>query len=373
MGSRKEKKSDNGPVRPNPENWGYNPGYFGSRLTVNSLESQMSSRSRRRRRRSSRSHRDSDSSVGRRVWIGVIALALIYMGTLGAMILWKKVIKPAFASPAVQAPADTPEKPGEPSGTVAVPDGAPVRELVDQAKKSRKMIDDAQRLVRNNDPVSAEAKFREASLLMPEALVILEGWADSLRKNQRWGEARDVLKRALAIAPESTSIRIALADTCRQLQEYEDALLLAEWTLVDQPYDETAHQLIAEVSDVREDYAKSIIHWQKLSSLDSANQNAKNGLGQAYMKSGRPVDAQRIFQRVIQEDPGNTQAYYYLTVCYIQQGDGPEAMAALSRSVERFGNTFVQTWTLGKEFDPLREDPAFKTMFPDKPPEPEAM
>lgn len=364
MPSRRSKKRDTAATRSNPDNWGYNPGYFGGgRLTVQSLENEMHSGSTRRRRsrRSSRRKSEEESGVGKKIWIVVAAAVFLYAAFLGFMLLWSKVIKPAAPVAAVQV---------EPSAkaSVAAVTKDPVvvvtaSGMIHDLERSQTLAEDARRFARSGNTIAAETKFAEAARLTPNVFTLLQEWANVLRENKKWVEARDILIRAVSMAPESTGVRMALADTYAQLRQNDDALAMAEWVLEDQPYAEEAHRIAAEISVLRGQHEKAMRHWQKLVSLDSNNHAAENNLGVAFMALNRIDDALKAFNNVMRDEPGNSQAYYYMTQAFIQSERWDEAVSTLTRSVDRFGYAFVQSWTMGSEFDPIRDQAAFARLF----------
>lgn len=330
---------------------------------MQSLENEMHSGSTRRRRsrRSSRRKSEEESGVGKKIWVVVAAAVFLYAAFLGFMLLWSKVIKPAAPVAAVQV---------EPSAkaSVAAVTKDPVvvvtaSGMIHDLERSQTLAEDARRFARSGNTIAAETKFAEAARLTPNVFTLLQEWANVLRENKKWVEARDILIRAVSMAPESTGVRMALADTYAQLRQNDDALAMAEWVLEDQPYAEEAHRIAAEISVLRGQHEKAMRHWQKLVSLDSNNHAAENNLGVAFMALNRIDDALKAFNNVMRDEPGNSQAYYYMTQAFIQSERWDEAVSTLTRSVDRFGYAFVQSWTMGSEFDPIRDQAAFARLF----------
>ncbi len=371
MPSRRSKKRETATTRANPENWGYNPGYFGGgRLTVQSLENEMHTGTRRRRsRRSSRRKSEDESSVGKKIWIVVAVLAFLYVGFLGFMLIWSKVIKP---TPAPAPAVTSSESVSSPTGVAASKENpvaeVSAAEMIGDMERSKILAEDARRFARTGNLMAAETKFTEAAKLTPHVFTLLQEWANVLRENKKHDEAKDVLIRAVSMAPDSTGVRLALADTYVQLRQNDDALAMAEWVLEDQPYAEDAHRIAAEISVMRGQHEKAMRHWQKLVGLDSNNHTAENNLGVSLMELNRIDEALKAFNNVIRDEPGNSQAYYYMAQAYIQGERWNEAVATLTRSVDRFGQAFVLSWINGSEFDPIRNQESFVRLFPQQAP-----
>jgi Flp pilus assembly protein TadD len=357
----------------------------GGRLTVQQLEQQLHPRSgtvsggsgegaaRRRSRSRSRSRRRGDlaQSGGRLLWFSIFIVVAIYLAVLFLNTLSpdkKKAKATAPAKPAASAAASVASVP-EPVLPAVRPvtgegdDGPPVTETVATLRRAQSLATEGRRLLRDRQYAPAEMKFEEAAALSPYVFDILNDWAVALREQKRIAAARDVYLRALAVQPEAIPVRIALAELYAQLGRHEDALELARWVLEKEAYSEEAHQLAAEAYTSKQDYTRAASHWQKLVALNANNQVARNKLGDAQLKTGQLPQAIRTFEGIIRDDPGNSQAYYYLAVAFMQRGEADLAVDVLSRASARFGQQFVVAWTRSRDFDALRDHDRFTRTF----------
>ncbi len=351
----------------------------GQRFTVHDVEQKIRSSSRRREFSSTRSRREQrreESTLDKYIWFAVAAIAAVYLGFL-ALTIVRPAGRPAIDSvppvPVIAAPEPVAALPeASETETSPVAEQAPVvdtipmlrmEETVAALKKADALYVDARRLARDRHFGEADAKFAEAVSLTPGRFNLLLDWSKSLQEQKRWAAARDQLIKAVGVEPDSIEARLALAQCCYQLRQMPDALALANWVLEAEPYSGSAHQIAADVLTGMERYESAIKHLQKLVALNSNNHIAENNLGMVYLRLGQYAQAISAFENVIRDEPGNSQAYYYLAQCFVQRNNPELAVDVLVRASQQFGRDFVVTWTKGPEFASLQDQPSFLQFF----------
>jgi len=245
----------------------------------------------------------------------------------------------------------------------ASPDLLKIEETIAALKLAEQRHQEAINLVRDKRLGEADIKFEEAAALMPGNFALLFNWSNALREQKRWSASRDHLIKAVAIEPSSVPARIALAQCCYQLQQFADALALAKWVLEKESYSEPAHQIAADVYFGMEQYEDAIRHLLKLVALNSDNRIAANNLGAAYLRLGQNSQAIRTFEKIIVDEPSNSQAYYYLALGFIQKNEPELAVDVLVRASSQFGREFVLSWTRSQDFASLQTLPSFQQQF----------
>lgn len=352
--------------RPDPAEWGYSPGYFGGpRVTVDALQQQSKHRSRRRR---SRRPRGEETSKGHKIWIVVGLVVVGWLGFLGLMMVSARIKAARAPAAPVQA---VPPAPAADDSAMEAANAKPVSSAIDLVRRAHLLAEDGRRLVRAGQLAAAEKKFEDADRLTPNVSAILFDWSRVLRDQQKWAASRDVLMNAVMVAPDSAAARLALAGTCYQLKQLDDAAAAAEWVLEKEPYSEPAFQLLAEIAVARGQHNKASEYWKKLAAINT-NPGVRVNLGVSYLKAAQYEQALVAFDGVIKSDPANSQAYYYMAITLAQKKDLDAAAEVLARSVDRFGYPFVQAWTMSREFDVLREHPVFTGLFAESVPAPAA-
>lgn len=348
------------------------------RFTVQDVEQQIRARGRRRSRSTTRSRseqRRESQSLDKYVWIAVSLVAVGYLGVLAFHSLRgpapaKKPPAPVAAPAAPAAPttavavAESPEPVAEMPGP---PPAANLAEVVKTLKTSDVLLDEARRQARERRFGDADLAFRKAAELTPWRYPVLFEWAESLREQKRWSAAREQLVKAVMVEPDSIAARLALAQACYQLKAWADAMAMASWVLEREPYSEPAHQVAADVLVAQERYSDALVHLQRLVALNSNNHIAENSLGAAHLRLGQYAQAIRCFESVIRDEPGNSQAYYYLALSFLQRNEPDLAVDVLARASSQFGREFVVAWTKSAEFAALQDVESFKRQFPATP------
>jgi len=351
----------------------------GERISVEAVEREIHTRTRKKdysTSRSRRHQRDEYSGSGRFLWFAVALVALVYLSFLAfTTIKNRKMPKPttnitaAVPAPSVTTPAtaDTATNPVAASETALpaeqIASALDVPALIANAKAAAQLAEDGRRLARERQYAMAEIKFEMSAKLTPGVFSVLVDWGNSLMEQQRWLAARRVLVQALAAEPTSVDARLMLARASYELKQGEDAIALARWVLEDEPYSEVAHQISADVLTGMNRHEEAIKHLQKLVAIDSNNHVAENKLGVAMIQLGQYAQAIRIFENVIRDEPGNSQAYYYRAICYINRDEPEFAVDVLVQASARFGQQFVISWTKSADFDSLRTLGSFQKNF----------
>lgn len=344
----------------------------GERFSVQDVERQVRSTSRRTDYSTSRSRREKraeESGLDRYIWFFVALITAAYLAYLAWHVIKPGVPRAApaiMAVPVIEPAVETPVL--ETAVDVQAVDSDPVvllklEETVASLKRAKQLHEDAVRLMRDKRLGEAEEKFEEAVSLMPGNFLVLFDWANLLREQKRWSAARDQLLKAIVIDPSSVPARIALAQCCFQLHQLPDALAMAKWALEAEAYSEPAHQIAADVYFGLDQYHDAIIHLQKLVALNSNNRIAANNLGAAYLRLGQSAQAIRTFEKIIGDEPSNSQAYYYLALGFVQKSEPELAVDVLVRAASQFGREFVLSWTKSQDFASLQTLASFQQHF----------
>ncbi|HMP89056.1 MAG TPA: tetratricopeptide repeat protein [Kiritimatiellia bacterium] len=348
------------------------------RITVQSLEDEIKKQSHVPAYSNSRSRRNrrKEESSGKYLWISVFGVAILYLGALGFQITRQRSASHEVTPPpsipvlatAIQSDGGVSESVLPVESGLELPNDVPastvrIADVIADLKKSRQLLDDGRRLARERKAGMAEDKLQEAVKLAPYQGLILIELGRVLMEEKRWADARDVLIRAIMADPDSASARMMLAKVFVNLRQLDEALAMARWILESEPYSEDAHQIAADAYTQLEEHDNAIQHWQRLVALNSNNHVAENNLGAAYLKSGKLNQAIRTFENVIRNEPGNSQAYYYLALAFIAKNEPELAAGVLVRASDRFGLPFVFSWSHGAEFDSVRGVALFQRHF----------
>lgn len=351
---------------------GFFPGE--ERLSLDSFEERprrrsapdyTTARSRKRRRKE-------EQGNGKLLWLSLAVVVGVYLALLAIhTIKTGPIVQPALVvkqqaesdsdSSASSAPLLAFSLPSGKTGSPAVS----VSNLIQNVSRAQQLTSEGRKFSRSQRSAAAQSKLQEAVLLAPYMYEALVELAVILQEQKDDESAKTMLLRAVSVDPESTKARMMLAQTFFRLRENENALTTALWLLKSQPYSEEAHQIAADVYTSMDRHEAAIYHWEKITRLNSSNRAAKNNLGLAFLGVGKVTEAISEFEDVIRDDPGNSQALYYLAICFIQKDKPEHAVDVLANAASLLGIQFVKAWTKSPEFDSLRDLPSFQKYFSD--------
>ncbi len=237
-------------------------------------------------------------------------------------------------------------------GAAATPGGGPLpspRDFIDEVEE----VEAAFRLTKGKDGEAVVA-FRRLLAKNPRQLDVQLGLAEALSRLERFGEAAEAYRAALALAPAmSGEIGIALARVCLLLGRTDDVVKHARAGLDANPAQ--AHELLAWAALAGNDTAAAESEALAARALDPGATGSalalaevhsrRAELGQALLvledaraaagapvrgldfargdvlaRLGRNADAAAAFEAEIAAFPGNTEAYARLAIVYAMEG-----------------------------------------------------
>jgi len=158
------------------------------------------------------------------------------------------------------------------------------------------------------DPLyrSAIAKAKDAP-----TLVLI---ADAMQAETRWSDSDPVLRRALQLDARNPSALFLLGRLFSVSRKYAEAETVLKTAIEVNPKFFAAHSILGRVYLGLERYDDAFRTYEQASTLASAADRKQlaglfgfGGVGDGYMKGGRPTDALRAYERALQLDPGNAE------------------------------------------------------------------
>lgn len=331
---------------------------------------------------SRRRRQNKQMSKGNKMLLLLLTLILIgYLVVLGVTLYRGHVAQPppAAADPAEPVEPVAPVAETEASAAVIpeevalLPDGDPPAQVaLEETEDTEISIErwraatDAIRAVRpllERGHVDRAIEHLEAALEQsPDLLSAKLALADLYAERERYGEARDLYKQVLDADPFTEGGRIKLARSLQALRDNEAALAIALWLLEEDPLREEPNQIAAMAYMAMNQVAEAVPHFRRQLSINRDNVRAQHNLGVAYSRLGDHRRAVNLFQEVLASDPGNAIAHYNLAVSFVKQDQPDEAVEVLTEAAERFGLRFVSAWLRSRDFDPVRDLPAFERL-----------
>ncbi len=153
----------------------------------------------------------------------------------------------------------------------------------------------------------------------------------------RYREAASDYEKAIQLQPNSELARLGLAFVLVESQQHDEATVLLEQTLREDPTNFYAHYLLGDIAMTQGSRpgtpaeARSLKHLQQATALRPDFVLARISLGKLYLKRNDLDSAIRELETSIRLDPQATTAYYQLSIAYRKAGEKEKALEALQQ------------------------------------------
>jgi len=164
---------------------------------------------------------------------------------------------------------------------------------------------------------------------------------------ERLGRAERLLNRALAIEPRHIMALKANAALRRAQGRFEDAIVVAEAVIMENPGEPWAYKEIG-LSTLYLGNPHQALEWfakaDRIGPRDPGRWTWLDGRGHALILLGRDEEAARTLISALDANPRNTSPHAFLAAAYAYLGRSEEARAALATYLERRPGTRVSTF-----------------------------
>jgi len=138
--------------------------------------------------------------------------------------------------------------------------------------------------------------------------------ADGLQSDQHWNDSEPVLRRALELDPRNPGALFLLGRMFTVYQKYDEAEPFLKKAVEVNPKNFATHNLLGRsylgmgrLDDAFKTYEQSAALASDADRRQLAGAFGFGGVGDEYIKAGRPQEAVRAYQRALQLDPNNTE------------------------------------------------------------------
>ncbi len=184
------------------------------------------------------------------------------------------------------------------------------------------------------DLEAATSEFRRASELDPRMAVAHAWLSNALAILGRVDESAAEAERAQELEPVSPIIHAAAATTHYFAGRCVQARIATQRALEIDPRLALAHWIQGGVAVVQSDYDEAVTHFEHAVSSMPRSPTMLGGLGGAYARSGREVEARRMLVKLQEMDELGTSTFMYRAQIHAELGELDVAFDLLARAFE---------------------------------------
>jgi Flp pilus assembly protein TadD len=184
--------------------------------------------------------------------------------------------------------------------------------------------------LRRDKPAEAEARFRHALEIQPDAPEILQGLARSLEEQNK-PEAAEAYRQYLAVNPNDSGARAHLIHLLVNAQENDAALAELDRAEAGKPPTLDSLRLRADIQIGQKKYTDAVATLQQAIALAPRDAQLIGGLGRIYMQTRDFPAAEKQLKAALQIEPNNLVFWKDLSSTYYLAGNCPATIATLDQ------------------------------------------
>ncbi len=206
----------------------------------------------------------------------------------------------------------------------------------------------AQSALGAGEEAAAERHLREALAQDPGILDAHQMLGGLAAQQERYEEAIEHFRAALALDAEHKASLFGLANAYRRLGRAEEALVGFRRLLALSPQDSKAALAAAELLVAGGERDEALAVLEEAASAREAPAMLSNQLGELLVLAGRREEARARFEQAAAANPELAQPHFNLAVLAEEAGDGEAAIGLYERALERAPRHFQAQFNLGR-------------------------
>jgi tetratricopeptide (TPR) repeat protein len=143
-----------------------------------------------------------------------------------------------------------------------------------------------------------------------------------------------LLKRAIAMDPESVYLKREIATVYLQNKEDQNAIKMLEEILKTHPDDVKSLILYGGIKQIQKNNEAAIEAYEKVIALDPQQEKVYSLLGGMYLDAGNLDQAKRVFTQLLDLMPESYAGHFFLGKIYAEQGQPQAAEKEFQRTLE---------------------------------------
>jgi tetratricopeptide (TPR) repeat protein len=174
---------------------------------------------------------------------------------------------------------------------------------------------------------------QEVAPASKEAAAALES-AQSLAKQEKWPEAIELYRRALALSPRNEAAELRLSEAYRGVHNYEEARTILTTARRHHPRSVAILFALGSLEIEAESFDAAIAALRSALALEPNDVKLRNLLGSAYLSKGDSGAALVQFEKVVARDPTNQLAHFSRAQIFADTDQNEKALADAEKVVE---------------------------------------
>ena len=156
-----------------------------------------------------------------------------------------------------------------------------------------------------------------------------------LAADNRWEEAIEALRRAVAFDPETAYLRMSLAKALLHKDQAEDSIKILRQILQLSPENIEAHELLGDLLGYQDENEEAVEHYQQALTLDPDNEMLRMRLAMALGRLGRKLEAISLLESMVAKQPDAKLAHLSLARFYQENNQENQAKSVYRKLLER--------------------------------------
>lgn len=233
-----------------------------------------------------------------------------------------------------------------------------LKELPDRARDARLAAD---ALAARGLAAEALDRLEREALAAPANLEIKAAQASLLMEQQRFAEASRLFAEIIEAQPRDPEPRRRFAEALLGLKRYAEAYDMARWYLDAVPGDLAGRKLAARICLDGGWHDQALVHLRSIADSRQEDVETRQLFALAYLRLGQYVKAVSQLNELARSQQPDPSTFYNLALAYARQSQAGETIRVLTRAVELFSAAQVLQWMADADFEPLHNDPLFRT------------
>jgi tetratricopeptide (TPR) repeat protein len=144
-------------------------------------------------------------------------------------------------------------------------------------------------------------------------------------KNNQYSKSLPYLQKVAKNNSNNATTAYILGLLYILLDNYDEAVISLEHSIKIDPLYIDSYILLGEIYYNRQDFAKASVIYEKLAELKKDDSNIYCWWGISLLKMGKTDSAMPLFNKAIEIDSTNIEAYYCIGYTYLENGRADEA------------------------------------------------